>query len=393
MRPPHARIWERARFWGPREVAGACLAAAGLAASPARATTTVTGDFGHPHRARHPCRERIALRSHRTEARRPREPPRAAASEHVQQPGRCGLGVSAAGRRRHRRGRTRRAGRSHGDHSLRGLVSRLILVFEHDRLGKQDRDDHQPQEVRWADQHLCLRALERTEWHVERRRQHPQDRHDAEFQSILEGDVRLRAFAGFHGQDHRAFGGGYNQSYLNAFLSYCKTNNCLPDIVGWHDGDDIQADVESYRALEKTRASARYRLPSTSIAETRTSTTKGSRTFRRRSSRRFSARESRAPASPSGTRRIPVGLAASWRATRRLMEGGFSTSGTGRLRGACCPRPPLWGPARAISMARHFERGYRHGLGDCRRLERRNRPDRRERICRDAIDGERWLMP
>jgi hypothetical protein len=45
---------------------------------------------------------------------------------------------------------------------------------------------------------------------------------------------------------------GYNQAYLNAFLSYCKTNNCLPDIVGWHDGDNIQADVESYRALEKT---------------------------------------------------------------------------------------------------------------------------------------------
>jgi hypothetical protein len=45
---------------------------------------------------------------------------------------------------------------------------------------------------------------------------------------------------------------GYQQAYLSAFLSYCKTNNCLPDIVGWHEGDNIQADVESYRALEKT---------------------------------------------------------------------------------------------------------------------------------------------
>lgn len=44
---------------------------------------------------------------------------------------------------------------------------------------------------------------------------------------------------------------GYNQSYLSGFLSYCKTNNCLPDIVGWHDGSYIQNNVQSYRALEK----------------------------------------------------------------------------------------------------------------------------------------------
>jgi hypothetical protein len=44
---------------------------------------------------------------------------------------------------------------------------------------------------------------------------------------------------------------GYNQSYLSNFLAYCKTNNCLPDIVGWHDGSGIQANVQSYRALEK----------------------------------------------------------------------------------------------------------------------------------------------
>jgi hypothetical protein len=26
----------------------------------------------------------------------------------------------------------------------------------------------------------------------------------------------------------------YNQSFISGFLSFCKTNNCLPDIVGWH---------------------------------------------------------------------------------------------------------------------------------------------------------------
>src|SRR5579872_7134079 len=48
MRSAHTTILERARFWGPRGVAGACLAAAGLAASPARATTTVTVDLSTP---------------------------------------------------------------------------------------------------------------------------------------------------------------------------------------------------------------------------------------------------------------------------------------------------------------------------------------------------------
>jgi hypothetical protein len=44
---------------------------------------------------------------------------------------------------------------------------------------------------------------------------------------------------------------GYNQSYLSEFLSYCKANDCLPDIVGWHDGGSIQNNVNAYRALEK----------------------------------------------------------------------------------------------------------------------------------------------
>ena len=46
----------------------------------------------------------------------------------------------------------------------------------------------------------------------------------------------------------------YNQSYLQSFLSYCKTNSCLPDIVGWHElsGGNVTGNIQSYRSLEKT---------------------------------------------------------------------------------------------------------------------------------------------
>ena len=45
----------------------------------------------------------------------------------------------------------------------------------------------------------------------------------------------------------------YQQSYLQSFLSYCKTNDCLPDIVGWHElsGGNVTANVQSYRSMEK----------------------------------------------------------------------------------------------------------------------------------------------
>ena len=45
----------------------------------------------------------------------------------------------------------------------------------------------------------------------------------------------------------------YNQSFLQTFLSYCKTNDCLPDIVGWHElgGGNVTGNVTSYRNLEK----------------------------------------------------------------------------------------------------------------------------------------------
>jgi hypothetical protein len=45
----------------------------------------------------------------------------------------------------------------------------------------------------------------------------------------------------------------YDEGFLQPFLSYCKTNNCLPDIVGWHEGTgiNIESDVQRYRNLEK----------------------------------------------------------------------------------------------------------------------------------------------
>jgi MYXO-CTERM domain-containing protein len=46
----------------------------------------------------------------------------------------------------------------------------------------------------------------------------------------------------------------YNQSYLQSFLSYCKTNSCLPDIVGWHElsGGNVTANIQNYRTMEKS---------------------------------------------------------------------------------------------------------------------------------------------
>jgi len=45
----------------------------------------------------------------------------------------------------------------------------------------------------------------------------------------------------------------FNQSYLQSFLSFCKTNSCLPDIVGWHElsGGSVANNIQSYRNLEK----------------------------------------------------------------------------------------------------------------------------------------------
>ena len=45
----------------------------------------------------------------------------------------------------------------------------------------------------------------------------------------------------------------FNSASLKDFLSFAKSNNCLPDIVCWHElsGADLTANFQSYRALEK----------------------------------------------------------------------------------------------------------------------------------------------
>jgi MYXO-CTERM domain-containing protein len=45
----------------------------------------------------------------------------------------------------------------------------------------------------------------------------------------------------------------YDEGWLRDFLSFCKTNSCLPDIVGWHEmgGGNLTGSLEAYRSLEK----------------------------------------------------------------------------------------------------------------------------------------------
>jgi MYXO-CTERM domain-containing protein len=45
----------------------------------------------------------------------------------------------------------------------------------------------------------------------------------------------------------------YDEAYLRDFLSFCKTNSCLPDIVGWHElqGGNLTGTIQAYRALEQ----------------------------------------------------------------------------------------------------------------------------------------------
>lgn len=47
----------------------------------------------------------------------------------------------------------------------------------------------------------------------------------------------------------------YHRSYIEAFLRYCVANNCLPDVIGWHElggADNITANINDYRALERS---------------------------------------------------------------------------------------------------------------------------------------------
>ncbi len=45
----------------------------------------------------------------------------------------------------------------------------------------------------------------------------------------------------------------YNNNTMRTFLTYCKNNNCLPDIISWHELSGIQNvsnNLKAYRALE-----------------------------------------------------------------------------------------------------------------------------------------------
>ncbi len=45
----------------------------------------------------------------------------------------------------------------------------------------------------------------------------------------------------------------YDSNYIKAFLTFCKANNCLPDIIGWHElsGGNLTSNYQNYRALEQ----------------------------------------------------------------------------------------------------------------------------------------------
>jgi hypothetical protein len=47
----------------------------------------------------------------------------------------------------------------------------------------------------------------------------------------------------------------YQRSFIESFLRYCVSNNCLPDVIGWHElggADNITANINDYRALERS---------------------------------------------------------------------------------------------------------------------------------------------
>ncbi len=46
----------------------------------------------------------------------------------------------------------------------------------------------------------------------------------------------------------------YNSSRMLTFLTYCKANNCMPDVICWHQWGSagIAGAIENYRAMEKT---------------------------------------------------------------------------------------------------------------------------------------------
>lgn len=47
----------------------------------------------------------------------------------------------------------------------------------------------------------------------------------------------------------------YNHSRMNDFLSFCKTNNCLPDVICWHElggSKSVSGNIKDFKTLEST---------------------------------------------------------------------------------------------------------------------------------------------
>lgn len=45
----------------------------------------------------------------------------------------------------------------------------------------------------------------------------------------------------------------YDANFIKSFLTFCKTNNCVPDIMDWHElsGGNLTGNYQSYRSLEQ----------------------------------------------------------------------------------------------------------------------------------------------
>jgi hypothetical protein len=46
----------------------------------------------------------------------------------------------------------------------------------------------------------------------------------------------------------------YNSNSMKAFLTFCKNNNCLPEVIAWHQWGSagLSSNIDNYRALEKS---------------------------------------------------------------------------------------------------------------------------------------------
>jgi hypothetical protein len=221
------------------------LVGAATLSRPAAATTTLTVDLSSTITTRHPRRCGFALRRHRKAPRRCERPHRTAAPERPHQ-SRCGgLRQTAAGRGRHRGGRP--CGTSIGAKvTIRladwfpGWYSFTDLNDWFDKIGQtvsrkqaSGQDNYYGYEI-WNEPDGT--------WH----------------NAMTFNDFWKQTYAKLRQLDPTAKLIGpslswFNSASLKDFLSFAKSNNCLPDIVCWHElsGADLTANFQSYRALEK----------------------------------------------------------------------------------------------------------------------------------------------